>query len=129
MSATHWQWGLQKGLKGPGDSLQQRGDEGCGPIPKDSPCSGILWAITKPTCEGLSHRRPGSGAPGEKAQEEGPGHSAVYSGPRVCPMLPLLAQALALWECRRAGVDNTHFPPGGGRLREERIPEHKSNEV
>lgn len=45
------------------------------------------------------------------------------------PAWPLLAQALALWECRRAGLDDVHFFPGEGSLREERIPEHKSNGV
>ena len=45
------------------------------------------------------------------------------------PAWPFLAQALALWERRRARLDDIHFLPGGGSLREERIPEHKSNGV
>lgn len=30
---------------------------------------------------------------------------------------------------QEAGLDDAHFFPGGGSLREERIPEHKSNGV
>ena len=86
-------------------------------------------AITEPTCEGPSHRRPGSGTPGKKVQKEGPGHSTAHSGPRVCPSLAPPGPGVGSVGAQEAGLDDAHFFPGGGSLREERIPEHKSNGV
>ena len=86
-------------------------------------------AIIEATCEGLSHKRPGAGTPAEKVQKEGQVTAPLTQDPRSAPAWPLLAQALALRESRRAGLDDAHFFPGGGSLREERIPGHKSNGV
>lgn len=78
----------------------------------------------------LSHKRPGVGTPAESQEGRARSQHRSTQDPRSAPAWPLLAQALALRSAGEPGwIASAHFFPGGGSLREERIPGHKSNGV
>lgn len=97
--------------------------------PRDVPCSGILLVTTEPTCgeacectDVLSQQLLLDRKLGRRARSWG----CLLRAEGVSEA----GQGLALREHRKARVGDTHcLCRGRGPLREERILEHKSNEV